>query len=139
MFHDCGTFLPERRASWPTGTDLVSDAPDPIRSGARRRFGQRKHQASLRGCAPPPLGLARWTLARRCTLAEYLAARFEVGHSPVGPATERVLAGSRREGRGRGQVVGVRWEQADAATAVAASSGGSVKGLRGVPPSPRGP
>ena len=41
------------------------------------------------------------------TLAEYLAARFEAGHSP---AAERVLAGFRREGqtRGRGQVVGVR-------------------------------
>ena len=83
------------------------------------------------------------------TLAEYLAARFEAGHSPVvaavrfyaklgsqaspiGPATERVLAGFRREGqsRGRGQVVGVRWEQADAAAAVAGSSGGSVRGLR---------
>ena len=58
------------------------------------------------------------------TLAEYLAARFEVGHSPaaagqvvaavrfyaklggqpssVGPATERVLAGFRREGQGQG-------------------------------------
>ena len=88
------------------------------------------------------------------TLAEYLATRFEEGHSPsvggqvvaavrfyakigsqaspVGPATERVLAGFRREGRarGRGQVVGVRWEQADAAAAVAGSSGGSVRGLR---------
>ena len=86
------------------------------------------------------------------TLAEYLAARFEAGHSPAavgqvvaavrfyakldgqaspaGPATERVLAGFRREGRGRGQVVGVRWEQADAAAAVAGSSGGSVRGLR---------
>ena len=41
------------------------------------------------------------------TLAEYLVARFEAGHSP---AAERVLAGFRREGqtRGRGQVVGVR-------------------------------
>ena len=88
------------------------------------------------------------------TLAEYLAARFEAGHSPavagqvvaavrfyaklggqsspVGPATARVLTGFRREGRarGRGQVVGVRWEQADAAAAVAGSSGGSVRGLR---------
>ena len=61
------------------------------------------------------------------TLAEYLATRFEAGQvvaavrfhaklggqpSPTGPATERVLAGFRREGRARGQVVGVRWEQA---------------------------
>ena len=88
------------------------------------------------------------------TLAEYLAARFEAGDSPavgsqvvaavrfytklgdqaspIGPATERVLAGFRREGRarGRGQVVGVRWEQADAAAAVAGSSGASGRGLR---------
>ena len=99
-------------------------------------------------------------LARRplddATLAEYLAARFEAGHSPavagqvvaavrfyaklggqpspVGPATGRVLAGFRREGRARGpgQVVGVRWEQADAAAAVAGSSDGSIRGLRDV-------
>ena len=52
--------------------------------------------------------------------------------SPVGPATDRVLAGIRREGRnrGRGQVAGVRWEQADAAAAVATNGGGSVTGLR---------
>ena len=97
------------------------------------------------------------------TLAEYLADRFEAGHSPaaagqvvaavrfyaklggqsspVGPATERVLAGFRREGRarGRGQVVGVRWEQADAAAAVAGSSGGSVRGLRDAAARPSSP
>ena len=41
------------------------------------------------------------------TLAEYLASRFEAGHSS---ATERVLAGFRREGqsRGRGQVAAIR-------------------------------
>ena len=52
--------------------------------------------------------------------------------APAPKATERVLAGFRREGRvrGRGQVVGVRWEQVDAATAVAESSDGSVRGLR---------
>ena len=35
--------------------------------------------------------------------------------SPVGPATDRVLAGFRREGRkrGRGQVEGISWEMAD--------------------------
>ena len=51
---------------------------------------------------------------------------------PVGPATERVLAGIRREGRGRGrgQVTGVSWAQADAAATVAANDGGSVAGLR---------
>ena len=53
-------------------------------------------------------------------------------HAPTGPATDRVLAGFRREGRtrGHGQVAGIRWEQADAAAAVAANGGGSVAGLR---------
>ena len=51
----------------------------------------------------------------------------------AGLVTERVLAGFRREGqsrRGRGQVVGVRWEQAATAATVAGSRDGSVRGLR---------
>ena len=52
--------------------------------------------------------------------------------SPAGPATDRVLAGLRREGkgRGRGQVDGVRFSEVDTAAAVAANDGGSVAGLR---------
>ena len=50
--------------------------------------------------------------------------------SPVGPATDRVLAGLRREGKGRGQVDGVRFSEVDAAAAVAANDDGSVAGLR---------
>ena len=52
--------------------------------------------------------------------------------SPVGAATDRVLAGFRRAGsaRGRGQVAGVRWGQADAAAAVAANGGADIAGLR---------
>ena len=74
------------------------------------------------------LRLRDWLAGRPlddATLAEYLAARFEAGHSPavasqvvtavrfyaklggqpppVGPAAERVLAGFRREGRARGR------------------------------------
>ena len=51
---------------------------------------------------------------------------------PVGPATERVLAGIRREGRerGRGQVSGINWNQADTVAAVAAGGGQSLTGLR---------
>ena len=88
------------------------------------------------------------------TLADYLAHLFELGRSPasaamlvaavrfqvrvtgsdspVGAATDRVLAGFRRAGsdRGRGQVAGVRWGQADAAAAVAANGGESIHGLR---------
>ena len=51
---------------------------------------------------------------------------------PIGPATERVLAGIRREGRerGRGQVSGINWNQADTVAAVAAGGGQSLAGLR---------
>ena len=51
--------------------------------------------------------------------------------SPVGAASERVLAGFRRLAaeRGRGQVVGVRWEQADRAAALAEGTG-TLAGLR---------
>ena len=87
-------------------------------------------------------------------LADYLAARHDAGiapatlaltvaavkavarlsgePSPAGPATARILAGARREGvaRGRGQVAGLQWSQADTAAAVAANGGGSLAGLR---------
>lgn len=88
------------------------------------------------------------------TLAEYLSELFETGKTPavaalvvaavkfrakltgteipVGPATARVLAGFRRAGRtrGRGQVEGVRWEQADAAAALATNGEARLAGLR---------
>ena len=87
-------------------------------------------------------------------LAEYLSELFEAGKAPavaalvvaavkfrakltgteipVGPATARVLAGFRRAGRtrGRGQVEGVRWEQADAAAALAVNEETKLSGLR---------
>lgn len=52
--------------------------------------------------------------------------------SPVGPITGRLLAGIRREGRkrGRGQVTGLRWRQADLVSAVASNGGHSLAGLR---------
>ena len=58
--------------------------------------------------------------------AARLRAKLAGAPSPTGPATDRMLAGARRQGRrrGRGQVTGVRWEQADAAAAVAARDGG---------------
>ena len=57
-------------------------------------------------------------------------AKLQGGTSPSGPATDRVLGGIRRagKGRGRGQVQGVQFAQADAAAAVA--SDGSLAGLR---------
>ena len=101
--------------------------------------------------------LDSWRAGRElsdATLADYLAGLHAAGRSPQvaaqvvqavrwiasatgrpdprGPATKRVMAGIRREGRGRGtgQVAGVRWEQADAAAAIAANAGGSLAGLR---------
>ena len=52
--------------------------------------------------------------------------------SPGGPLSGRVMAGLRREGkdRGRGQVQGLQWGQADTAAAVASNGGQSLAGLR---------
>ena len=87
-------------------------------------------------------------------LASYLAALFDAGRSPAvagqvvaavrlraklqglpspaGAATDRVLAGFRRAGRdrGRGQVAGVAWAQADAAAALASKEPRSLTGIR---------
>ena len=58
-------------------------------------------------------------------------ARLNARPSPVGPASERVLAGFRRLAieRGRGQVDGVRWQQADRAAELAEQAG-SLAGIR---------
>ena len=76
------------------------------------------------GLSPAVASMAVASVKFRCRL-QGLA-------SPVGPATDRVLAGLRREGkgRGRGQVDGVRFSQVDTAAAVAANDSGSVAGLR---------
>lgn len=87
------------------------------------------------------------------SLANYLAARYDEGlsaatlcmcvaavrylyklsglQSPVGAETLRVLGGAKRTGagRGRGQVEGVRWHEADAAVTLAVK-GGTVLDLR---------
>ena len=60
-------------------------------------------------------------------------ARVASSPSPVGPATDRILAGFRREGRqrGRGQVAGISWEMADTiADLVATSEPESLSALR---------
>ena len=61
------------------------------------------------------------------------AARLSGQPSPAGPETARVLAGIRREGRGRGrgQAKGLKWSAADTVAAVAANnSKGKIAGLR---------
>ena len=71
-------------------------------------------------------------VAGQAVAAAKLRAKLAGRPSPAGPATDRVLAGFRREARhrGRGQVAGIRWEQADAIGAVAANGRGSLAGLR---------
>ena len=128
-----------------------------VNETARELAGASLSENTRRAYAGALRRLDRWLDGRRlddAALAAYLASLYETGRSPavagmaaaalrfqmkltakpspVGPATERVLAGFRRKGagRGRGQGAGVRWEQADAAAAVAANGGGSVKGLR---------
>ncbi|MDE0005221.1 MAG: tyrosine-type recombinase/integrase [Rhodospirillaceae bacterium] len=74
-------------------------------------------------------------LSAACAAMAVAALRFRAKlngrPSPVGAAAERVLAGFRRMAseRGRGQVAGMRWEQADRAASMAERSGGPA-GLR---------
>ena len=88
------------------------------------------------------------------TLAEYLTSLHDVGKSPaaagqlvaavrfqskttsqpspVGPVSQAVLGGLRRKGkgRGRGQVKGIQWQDADVMAALAANGNHSLAGLR---------
>ena len=75
-------------------------------------------------------GRAPASVALVLAAVRFRARRQEVA-APVGPLTDRALAGLRREGRkrGRGQVQGVTFPEADAAAAEAASAGDEA-GLR---------
>ena len=59
-------------------------------------------------------------------------ARAHGAADPVGPMTKAAMRIVRREGRGRGrgQAGGIKWEQADAAAAVAGNGGQDPAGLR---------
>ena len=74
------------------------------------------------GAAPTTIGLT--------VSAVKALARLAGMPSPAGPETGRVLAGIRREGRGRGrgQTPGLQWAEADRVAAVAARGG--LAGLR---------
>ena len=71
-------------------------------------------------------------VAAQVVAAVRFQARLMGQETPLGPASERVLAGIRREGRerGRGQVAGITWNQADTVAAVASNGGQSLAGLR---------
>ena len=123
---------------------VTTEAPNlAVQKTARELAGASISENTRRAYAGALRRLDRWLAGlyeagRSPAVAGMVAAavRFQMKlagkPSPVGPASERVLRGFRRKGaeRGRGQVAGVRWEQADAAAAVAANDGRSVKGLR---------
>ena len=84
-----------------------------------------EHLADLHdaGASPATAGQVVAAVKFRCKLAGRPV--------PTGPATARVLAGIRRSGsdRGRGQVAGVRWDQADCAATLATDKA-DLAGLR---------
>ena len=116
----------------------ISDNTQRAYAGAMRRLKQHLDGAELTDATLADYLAHLFELGRSPASAAMLVAavRFQVrvtgSDSPVGAATDRVLAGFRRAGsdRGRGQVAGVRWGQADAAAAVAANGGESIHGLR---------
>ena len=76
-------------------------------------------------------GASPASAAMVCAAVRFLA-KTTGQPSPAGPLSGRVMAGLRREGkdRGRGQVQGLQWGQADTAAAVASNGGQSLAGLR---------
>ena len=72
----------ELQAVQEVARELAREEGEEKPGGARRRFGQREHQACLQGCAPPPPGLARRAPARWRHPPEYLAAAFDTADLP---------------------------------------------------------
>ena len=72
------------------------------------------------------------TTANTALAAVGFVARLSGTPSPAGPETRLAMARLRREGkdRGRGQVAGVTWAQADAASALASADDRTLAGLR---------
>ena len=150
---------PSARAS--AGASAVPvKAASPLSPSAQALAGAALAPATVRAYRAALAALDRWFAEQdRATddaaLADYLAARHDAGAaptsigmtvaavraaarlsgraSPAGPETARVLAGIRREGRGRGrgQAKGLQWSAADTVAAVAANGGrGKLAGLR---------
>ena len=132
----------------PTQDAALTRTPAPFRPAAdlakasMAQNTRRAYEAALRGFErsgrpETDAGVAAYLgdlyeegLSAACAAMAVAALRFRARlggrPSPVGAASERVLAGFRRLAaeRGRGQVAGVRWEQADRAAAMAERSGG---------------
>ena len=137
----------------PTEGPATAGGPTPDRATAdlakasMAKNTRRAYEAALRGFErsgrpETDAGVAAYLgdlyeegLSSACAAMTVAALRFRARlngrPSPVGAASERVLAGFRRLAteRGRGQVTGVRWEQADRAAAMAERAGG-LAGLR---------
>ena len=102
---------------------------------ALRQFKHSEYPETDSGIAAYLTGLYEQGRSAACAAMAVAALRFRARlsgrPSPVGTAAMRVLAGFRRlaQGRGRGKVAGVRWEQADR-VAEMAEQRGDLAGLR---------
>ena len=102
---------------------------------ALRRFEHSEYPETDSGIAAYLTALYEQGRSAACAAMVVAALRFRArlhsSPSPVGTAAMRVLAGFRRlaQGRGRGKVTGVRWEQADRAAAIAEQPG-DLAGMR---------
>ena len=120
-------------------SDAVRDLVGASVSQNTRRayqYALRKFRDWLGGVAPTDEALAEYLTAlheagkspqtcNQVVAAIKFVAKLRGLPSPIGPLTDRVLAGIRRKGRqrGRGQVQGVKWGQADAAAVFAEKDG----------------
>lgn len=122
-----------RIGSFRAASDLVraSIAENTRRAyeAALRGFEESGYPETDAGVAAYLTGLFEKGRSAACASMAVAALRFRARlhgrSSPVGPSALRALAGFRRLGseRGRGQVAGVRWEEADLAASLAEGTG----------------
>lgn len=126
--------LPEKTAA-ALARACIADNTRKVYAGALRKFQRSGYPETDEGIAAYLGTLFEEGLAAPCGEQAVAALKFrakaEGRPSPVGSATMRVLAGYRRraQGRGRGQVAGLRWAQADRAAEMAEGKG-DLRGLR---------
>ena len=130
---------PTRFGPFRAASDLVraSIAENTRRAyeAALRGFEDSGYPETDAGVAAYLTGLFEKGRSAACASMAVAALRFRARlhgrSSPVGPSALRALAGFRRLGseRGRGQVAGVRWEEADLAASLAEGTG-TLGGVR---------
>ncbi len=122
MWYRIGFLPPEvRRGTGREGRPRTPGRSPPLPRSNPRRTAEYVTGLQAAGRAPASVALV-------LAAVRFRARRQEVA-APVGPLTDRALAGLRREGRKRGQVQGVTFAAADAAAALAADAGDAA-GLR---------